>query len=117
MNELLQVIAVPIITAIITAFITYFTTKANNKTKIELAIKDKEVKLQELKNKILIKEIEIDQLKVQHDLELKSKEADVMNPIMGGFMKDVMNDPSKITKLLELQQIVEKLPSKYNGSK
>lgn len=47
MKEILQHAVVPIITALIT----YLSTKANNKTQIELAIKDQEIKLQELNMK------------------------------------------------------------------
>lgn len=74
MKEILQYAVVPIITALITALITYLSTKANNKTQVELAIKDQEIKLQELNNEILLKDKEIEQLKLNHELELKSKE-------------------------------------------
>lgn len=50
MKDILQYVAVPIVTALITAVITYLSTKVNNKTKMELAIKDHEIKLQELNN-------------------------------------------------------------------
>ena len=76
MKEILQYVVVPIITALITALITYLSTKANNKTQVELAIKNQEIKLQELNNKILLKEKEIEQLKLNHELELKSKTLD-----------------------------------------
>jgi predicted metalloprotease len=96
MKEILQYAVVPIITALITAVITYLSTKANNKTQVELAIKNQEIKLQELNNqKILLKEKEIEQLKLNHELELKSKEADVTNPIMGEYLKEIIKDPSK----------------------
>lgn len=54
MKEILQYVVVPIITALITALITYLSTKANNKTQVELAIKDQEIKLQELNNEMLL---------------------------------------------------------------
>ena len=77
MKDILQYIVVPIVTALITAVITYLSTKVNNKTKMELAIKDHEIKLQELNNEMLLKDKEIEQLKLNHELELQSKEADI----------------------------------------
>lgn len=112
MKEILQYVVVPIITALITAVITYLSTKANNKTKVELSIKDHEIKLQELNNEILLKDKEIEQLKLKHELELKSKEADIVNPIMGEFMKEIFKDPSKANQLMELQNTIEGINSK-----
>lgn len=54
MKEILQYVVVPIVTALITAVITYLSTKANNKTKMELAIKNHEIKLQELNQMTMI---------------------------------------------------------------
>jgi len=79
---------------------------------MELAIKDHEIKLQELNNEMSLKDKEIEQLKLQHELELKSKEADIVNPIMGEFMKEIFNDPSKINQLMELQSNLEAVKSK-----
>ena len=115
MKEILQYAVVPIITALITAVITYLSTKANNKTQVELAIKNQEIKLQELNNKILLKEKEIEQLKLNHELELKSKEADVTNPIMGEYLKEIIKDPSKINELTKLQKTLDKFNSKGGG--
>lgn len=112
MKEILQYVVVPIITALITALITYLSTKANNKTQVELAIKDQEIKLQELNNEILLKDKEIEQLKLNHELELKSKEADVTNPIMGEYLKEIIKDPSKINELTKLQKTLDKFNSK-----
>ena len=115
MEEILQYVVVPIITALITAVITYLSTKANNKTQIELAIKDQEIKLQELNNEMLLKDKEIEQLKLNHELELKSKEADIMNPIMGEYLKQIVKDPSKINELTKLQKSLDKFNSKKGG--
>lgn len=112
MKDILQYIVVPIVTALITAVITYLSTKVNNKTKMELAIKDHEIKLQELNNEMLLKDKEIEQLKLHHELELKSKEADIVNPIMGEFMKEIFKDPSKVNQLMELQNTIEVINSK-----
>lgn len=112
MKEILQYVVVPIVSALITGVITYLSTKVNNKTKMELAIKDQEIKLQELNNEMSLKDKEIEQLKLQHELELKSKEADIVNPIMGEFMKEIFNNPSKLNQLTELQNNLEAVKSK-----
>ena len=112
MKEILQYVVVPIVTALITAVITYLSTKANNKTKMELAIKNHEIKLQELNNEMKLKDKEIEQLKLTHELELQSKEADIMNPIMGDYIKEIVKDPSKIHELTKLQKTLDKFNTK-----
>lgn len=112
MKEILQYVVVPIITGLITAVITYLSTKANNKTKIELAIKNQEIKFQELNNEMLLKDKEIEQLKLNHELELKSKEADIMNPIMGEYLKEIVKNPSKLNDLTKLKNTLDNFNSK-----
>ena len=45
---------------------------------------------------MLLNDKEIEQLKLHHELELKFKEVDMVNLIMGEFMKEIFKDPSKV---------------------
>lgn len=94
MKELLLVL----IPSLITGVFTYLGVRKNSS-----------VQIANLENQLKLKEKDIEQLKIQHELDLKSKEADVMNPIMGKFFEEIIEDPSKITKLMSLQSQVEKL--------
>lgn len=100
-------IIIGIISTLIGAILTYFKTNSDNKKELEIASQSHEIKVQELNQKLVLKDKEIEQLKLEHELELKSKEADVINPIMGEFIKDAIKDPSKIQDLFQLQAMAE----------
>lgn len=100
-------IIIGIISTLIGAIVTYLKTSSDNKKELELASQSHEIKIQELNQKLILKDKEIEQLKLEHELELKSKEADVINPIMGEFIKDAIKDPSKMKDLFDLKAMAD----------
>lgn len=101
MKEAIIIGITSIISAIISGIITHYATKESNKSKLELVKNEAEVKYKELENALILKDKDIETLRVQHELELKSKEADVINQETGKLFQDLLRDPEGTTKRMK----------------
>lgn len=43
-------------------------------------------------------------MRIKHELELKSKEADALNPLIGKLLESYLQDPDEVTKKLQSMQ-------------
>lgn len=99
---------IALISSALTGFITYLGTKKKADNELNVEVKrieqNYDLKINELKNKIELKDKDIETMRVQHELDLQTKNADTMNPLLAELMTDFMNDPEGTTKKLEKMQ-------------
>lgn len=66
--------------------------------------------IRSLENALLLKDKDIEQMKIKHELDLKSKEADAVNPIIGKVIESFLQNPEDTSqKMLHLQGAVNKI--------